>query len=166
MAKGTGSISLLIDSPLQDLAVSLRAIGPEMRTQVSAATKSAAQPIWTDETRGRAVTKLQNKVLVDTARVGVTSANVLLRAGGTKFRGQSGDRITGAVEFGGGADKTIQSRTKKGTRYSRRLGATFGPRYRNGSVVYPAAHDSIPRFASLWVQTTRRVIHENIEKVN
>lgn len=164
MAKGTGSISLLIDSPLRDLALALRAVGPEIRTQINAATKSAAEPIWTQETAQRGMTKLQQRSLVNTARVGVTSRNVLLRSGGLRYPGKSGDRMTGAIEFAGGETKVIKSRSSKGTAYTRRLGNVFGPRYRNGAVVYPAAADSIPRFASLWVQTARRTIHEAIEK--
>ena len=166
MARGTGSISFLIDSPLRDLAVALRAVDKETRSQINSATKSAASPIWTEETSGRAMTRLKSKVLAGTSRVGVTSANVILRAGGLTFPGKSGDRMTGAAEFGGGAGKVITSRTKTGTVYSRRLGAVFGPPYRNGSVVYPAAKDSIPRFASLWVQTARRTIHEALEGVS
>nr|WP_315266025.1 hypothetical protein [Microbacterium lemovicicum] len=166
MAKGTGSISLLIDSPLRDLANSLRVVGPDIRTQINSATKSAAEPIWTQETQGRAVTKLQNNLLANSARVGVTSRNVLLRSGGLRFKGKSGDSMTGATEFGGGANKLITTKSRGGKVYKRRLGSVFGPRYRNGAVVYPAASDSIPRFASLWVQTARRTIHEAIEKVN
>lgn len=164
MARGAGSISLLIDSPLRDLALSLRAVGPETRKQINAATKTEAQPIWFEETRDRGVTRLQQKLLVSTARVGVTSRNVLLRSGGLTFPGKSGDKVTGAAEFAGGESKVITSRTKKGKTYTRRLGSVFGPRYRNGAVVYPAASKSIPRFASLWVQTARRTIHEAIEK--
>lgn len=165
MSKGTGSISLLIDSPLQDLAVALRAVGPDVRKQINSATKSAALPIWTDETKGRARTRMQDKFLVNTARVGVTSRNVLLRSGGLTLPGKNGDKVTGAVEFGGGENKTITSRSKNGKRYTRRQGSVFGPRYRNGAVVYPAASASIPRFASLWVQTARRTMHEAIEEV-
>lgn len=164
MIRGTGSISLLIDSPLRDLALALRTVGPEVRAQINAATKAAAEPIWTDEVKGRALTRLKQRALVDTARVGVTSRNVLLRSGGLTYPGRSGDRITKAAEFGGGEAKVITSRTKKGKTYTRRLGPAFGPPYRRGSVVYPAASRSIPRFASLWAQTGRRTIHEAIEK--
>lgn len=167
MARGAGSISLLIDSPLQDLANSLRAVGPELRSQISTHTKADAQPIWFDEVKGRAVTRLKQRALVSTARVGVTSRNVLLRSGGLTFKGgKSAGNITRAAEFAGGENKVITSKTKAGKPYTRRLGAVFGPRYSAGNVVYPAARDSIPRFASLWVQTARRTIHEAIEKVN
>lgn len=166
MARGAGSISLLIDSPLQDLVNSLRAVSPEIRKQINAATKAEANPIWFDETKGRAVTRLQQKLLVSTARTSVTSRNVLLKSGGLRFPGKSGDRVSRAAEFAGGESKVIQSTSSKGKTYSRRLGGVFGPRYRNGAVVYPAARESIPRFASLWVSTSRRTIHEAIEQVN
>lgn len=166
MARGTGSISLLIDSPLRDLALSLRAVGAETRSQINSATKGAAQPIWTQETAERAGTKLQQKLLVSTARVGVTSRNVLLRSGGVGFPGRNGDKVVAAAEFGNDPGKVITSRSSKGKTYTRKFGSVFGPRRRNGSVVYPAASDSIPRFASLWVQTARRTIHEAIEKVS
>jgi hypothetical protein len=172
MARGVGSISLLIDSPLQDLARALRAVGPEVRKQINAATKAEAQPIWFEETRDRAATRLKQRTLVSTARVSVSSRNVVLRAGvaspvlsGKRAGGKSADSIARAAEFAGGAGKVITSRTKTGTTYTRRMGASFGPRYRNGSVAYPSAADSIPRFASLWVSTARRTIHEAIEEV-
>lgn len=172
MARGGGSISLLVESPLQDLARSLRVVPREVRAQINRHTKDAANPIWFEETRDRAATKVKQRVLVNTARVSVTSRNVILKAGtpapvlhGRKATGRSADAITQAAEFGGGADKIIVSRTSTGTAYRRRFGAPFGPPYRSGSVVYPAARDTIPRFASLWLQTTRRTLHEALEGV-
>lgn len=168
-----GSISLLIDSPLQTLARSLRVVPKETRAQINTHTKQAANPIWFEETRDRAATRLQQRALVNTARVGVTSRNVLLKSGthapvlsGKKARGRNTDRITAAAEFGGHAGKIITSRSKTGTEYRRKQGATFGPPRRGGAVIHPAAVASIPRFASLWVQTARRTIHEHIEEVN
>lgn len=165
MARGGGSISLLIDSPLRDLALALRAVGPEVRAQVNSATKNAAQPIWFEETRGRAGTRIQQRALVNTTRVGVTSRNVLLRAGGAG-KLSSGTQIrviTDAAEWGASPGKVVQSRSSKGKTYTRRLGNSF-PAV-SGGVIHGAAKESIPRFASLWVQTARRTIHEAIEGV-
>ena len=165
MIKGVGSISLLIDSPLRDLALALRTVGPETRAQINSATKSAAQPIWFDETRGRAGTRIQQRALVNTTRVGVTSRNVILRAGGAgKLSSGTAIRdITDAAEWGAGAGKVITSRSSKGKAYKRRLGNSF-PRVGDG-VIHGAAKQSIKRIASLWVQTARRTIHEASEKV-
>jgi len=55
--------------------------------------------------------------------------------------------------------------TRKGTTYKRRLGTRYRLPRRGGYVAYPAAGDSIPRFASLWVQTAIRTIHETVERV-
>ncbi len=165
MARGRGSISLLIDSPLRDLALALRAVGPEMRAQINDATKTAANPIWNEEIRGRAVTRIQQRALVDTARVGVTARNVLLRAGGAGklSSGTPIRNVEWAAEWGMNPDRVVKTRSHKGTVYDRKAGNAF-PRMRDG-VAFAAAKDSIPRFASLWVQTTRRTIHEQIEKV-
>lgn len=162
--RGGGSISLLIDSPLRDLMLAMRTLPAEQRKHVAAHTKRAAQPIWKEETAQRALTLLGQRALVDTARVNLGQRNATLISG-RDYPGTSGDRVTRAAEFGGGAGKTITSRTRGGTAYRRLLGTTFGHRYRNGRTVYPAARAAIPRVVSLWVQTTRRAIHETIEKV-
>lgn len=163
---GSGSISLLIDSPLRDLALSMRAVPTDIKREISKHTKSAARPIWKQETRERAMTRVQQRVLVDSADVSVTARNVTFRAGG---RGQlsSGvpvSRLARSAEFGMNASKPISSTSKKGKAYTRTAGNTFGPNRRGGYVTYPAAREAIPRVASLWVQTARRTIHEAIEE--
>lgn len=156
---GNGRISLNIDSPLRSMLLAMRTVPAEVRKQIAASTKRAALPIWTDETREGATTRLQQRVLVDSARVGVTQRNVFLRSGGTgKLRtGTPVSRLAAAAEFGIGPEKVVTSTSRKGTKYQRRMGNTF-PRRKGGNVVYPAARRSIPRFASLWVQTAVRTI--------
>lgn len=163
-----GRISLLLDSPLRDLAVAYRVVPADVRKQVNAATKSAAEPIWKQETAERGTTRIQQRVLVDSARVGVTNRNVFLRSGavGKLSSGVPVERLATAAEFGRPADAPIKSHSKKGTGYTRKTGSLFGPRTRKGNVVHPAASDSIPRFASLWIQTTIRTLHEAGEKVS
>jgi hypothetical protein len=155
-----GRISLLVDSPLRDLAIVYRAIPADLRKQINRATKSAAQPIWKTETAERANTRIQQRTLVDTAKVGVTNRNVFLRAGGGRYAA-----LQGAAEFGRPTAAPIKSRSKRGKAYTRTTGSLFGPRDRRGKVVFPASRDSISRFASLWIQTTIRTIHEAGEKV-
>ena len=155
-----GRISLLVDSPLRDLAVVYRVIPADVRKQINRATKSAAQPIWKTETAERATTRIQQRALVDTAKVGVTNRNVFLRAGGGKYAA-----LQSAAEFGRPAAAPITSRSKRGKTYKRTTGSLFGDRDRRGKVVFPASRDSISRFASLWIQTTIRTLHEAGEKV-
>ena len=165
---GSGSISLLIDSPLRDLALAMRAVPTDIKREISARTKAAAKPIWSQETRERAATRVQQRVLVNSADVSVTARNVTFKSGG-KGRLSSGvpvERLARSAEFGMNASKPISSKSKKGTAYTRTAGNTFGPNRRAGNVVYPAAREAIPRVASLWVQTARRTIHEAIEEVS
>lgn len=167
MARGTGSISLLIDSPLRDLALAMRAVPTDIKKEIGSQTKKAAKPIWFEETRGRAQTRVQQRVLVNSSDVSVTARNVTLKAGG-KGRLSSGtpvERLARAAEFGMNASKPITQKSKKGKQYTRTAGSTFGPNRRGGYVAYPAAREAIPRLASLWVQTARRTIHERIEEV-
>jgi hypothetical protein len=155
-----GRISLLVDSPLRDLAIAYRVVPAETRKQINRATKAAAQPIWKSETVERATTRIQQRALVDTAKVGVTNRNVFLRSGGGKLAA-----LQSAAEFGRPAAAPIKSRSKRGTAYQRTTGSLFGDRDRRGKVVFPASRDSISRFASLWIQTTIRTLHEAGEKV-
>ena len=162
-----GSISLLVDSPLRTLAHAMRGLDTEVKKQIGAATKKAALPIWQETTRGQVTTRLQSR-LADSARVGVTTQNVFLRAGTTgvsRIKTRRGV-LAKAIEFGASPDSTVQTRSRRGTPYKRRMGRGFGLPRRRGYVAHPAAAESISRFASLWVQTARRTIHETVEKVN
>ena len=166
--KGRGRISLLIDSPLRSLALAYRTLPSELRKQINRHTKTAAQPIWKTETAERATTRIQQRALVDTAKVGVDARNVYLRSASTgrlSSRAAAADVAT-AAEFGRPAAAPITSRSKTGKPYKRTTGRLFGPRERKGNVVHPAARDSIPRFAALWIQTTYRTLHELGEKVH
>lgn len=166
MAGRSGRISLLLDSPLRDMLIAVRSVPAEVRKQINAATKTAAEPIWFEEVRGRAGTRLQQRALVNSARVGVQSRNVFLRSGtvGRLSSGTPVSALSAAAEFGANPNKEIQQRSRKGRVYTRRLGLAFLSPTRGGKVVYPAARDSIPRFASLWIQTTVRTLMEALEK--
>lgn len=160
-------ISFLIDSPLKDLQLVMRALPDEVRKQIPAHTKTAAEPIWKQETAQRSTSRLQVRVLSDSARVGVTQRNVLLRSGG-QGRLSSGTAVSDLVrsaEFGANPERPVTARSRKGKTYTRRMGHKFGNLNRHGNVVYPAAWASLSRFGSLWIQTTYRTVHEQIEKV-
>lgn len=161
-------ISLLVDSPLRDLAVAYRTIPAELRKRINQHTKAAAAPIWKQETAERATTRIQQKVLVSSAKVGVTNRNVFLRSGGTGklSNGTPVEKLATSAEFGRPAEAPIHAKSKNGKAYTRRTGSMFGARDRKGKVVFPAANASISRFAALWIQTTVRTLHEAGEKVN
>jgi len=163
---GSGRISLLVDSPLQTLARAMRDVEPEVKRQIGKATKADASPIWLESMRGHANTR-QEVRLAGSGQVGVTAQNVFLRAGGPGALSSGTPIATVAkpIEFGANPNRVIQTHSRKGTPYKRRMGTMYRLPRRGGYVAYPAASDSIPRFASLWVQTARRTIFEQLEKV-
>lgn len=158
-------ISLDIDSPLKDMLIAVRRVPAEVRKQINTATRNASKPIWFEETRGRANNRLQQRALVNSATVGVTNRNVFLRSGskGRLSTGTGVADVAKAAEFGANPNMHYRTRSRKGKSYTRRQGTTFGPVTRKGKVVYPAARDSIPRFASLWVQTATRTILDALD---
>lgn len=163
---GNGRISVLIDSPLRSMLLAMRTVPADIRKQIAGQTKKNAQPIWFEETRDGAATRMQQRVLVDSERVGVTQRNVFLRSGGvgTLRSGTPVSRLAAVAEFGMGAGKEISSTSRKGTAYTRRAGSAFPSRRPSGHVVYPAARRSIPRFAALWIQTAVRTILDAFDR--
>lgn len=158
------SISFLVDSPLSTLIQAMRGLDTEVRTQIGRQTKKNAQPIWAEETRGQVQTRLQAR-LASSARTGVTTRNVFLRAGATgKIGTTTMSRLALAVEFGAQPSKEIKTTSRRGKPYKRRIGSAFGRPRSRGYVAYPASAEAIPRVASLWVQTAIRTIHETIEE--
>lgn len=161
-----GSISLLVDSPLRDLAFAMRGVPADVRKHIASETRRNALPIWQQELRERGTTRIQQRALVTSGRVGVTARNVFLRSGavGKLSSGTPVSLIAQAAEWGINPEKKIESRSKKGKAYTRRMGPAFVGNRRGGYVVHPAAGNAIPRFASLWIQTARRSLHEAEEK--
>ncbi|MBH0054484.1 hypothetical protein I6E74_09935 [Salinibacterium sp. SWN139] len=161
-----GRISILLSKDLQTLLSAVRQIPKEVAAEVRKQTKAAAFPIWGEEVRGRTASRQQVSILSDTARVAVSDSNVLLKSAavGKTSNGVPKSLLATGTEFGGNPNKVIHSRTKAGKPYTRKQGKQFPLPRRGGYVVYPAARDSIPRLASLWVQTTVRTIHEALEK--
>lgn len=165
---GVGRISLLIDSPLRTVTLAFRGLEAEVRKQITSHTKRVADPVWKEETRGRALSRLQQRVLAGTARVGVSGLDMTLRAGGGSrlSSGTPTGVLARATEFGAHSAKQWPVRNRKGTEFDRRMGSRFQLPRRGGSVVFPAAREVIPRMASLIVQTTIRTVHEVREKVS
>jgi hypothetical protein len=163
----SGRNSLLVDSPLRTLAHAMNGLDTEVRRQIGQQTKAAAQPIWLETTRAHATDRMQVR-LADSATVGVTTQNVFLRAGtkGALSSGTPVAQVAHAIAFGANPNKMVKVAPRNAAPYQRRMGTRFRPPRRGGYVIYPAAHDSIPRFASLWVQTTHRTIHDTIEQVH
>lgn len=160
-----GQISLLIDSPLRDLLLALRGVDVDTRKHVLAAARQDATPIWQGELAPRAASRLQSKVLVNTARVSVTARNIQLKSGavGKLSTGTRVSALAAAVEFGMSPGAYIATHSRKGKAYVRRAGSTFLGRTKAGKVVFPAVAEAIPRVASLVIQTCARTLYDALD---
>jgi hypothetical protein len=163
---GIGRISLLVSKDLQRVATVAMNLDREVASRLRRHTRTEAEPILKEEMRGRVQTRLQTRALLDTARVSVSDTNITLKTAtvGKLSSGVKASVLAPIVEFGVIPTKQIEQRSRKGKRYTRRLGAVAGPPRRKGYVFFPAVRDTIPRVASLWMQTTYRTIAETFEK--
>jgi len=162
---GNGRISVLVSNELSTLLQAVRAIPKEVASNIRKYTKTEAQDLWQESVRGRVSDRMQTRVLSDTARVAVSDANVMLRSGGIgKTQGTPNSLLAFGNEFGADRNSTKTLTSKRGKSYTRHTRRQFKLPRRGGYIVYPAAHDAIPRVASLWVQTAIRTIHEQFEK--
>lgn len=142
-----GRISTQIDSPLDGATARLRDVPAEAADRAAGDAYNAAQSIWKQETAGRASTRVQTRVLADTARVDKSRDSTILQAGGAG-RLSTGTPVTllaTATENGMSPDTNITQRSQGGNRYSRRLGDAFGRRTQRGNVVQPAAEATVDR---------------------
>jgi len=164
----SGRISLLVSRDLQALVQAAGSLDREVRARLRAHTKAEATPIWSDEITHRTGTRLQTRVLVDSARVAVSDTNVTLKSAqvGKLRSGTPRPVLAAGAEFGANPNKQIKQRSRKGKVYSRRLGNAFGAPRRGGNVFFPAFRQAVPRVASLWMQTTIRTVAETFEKVS
>ncbi|MEF3405787.1 hypothetical protein [Agromyces sp. CCNWLW203] len=163
---GLGRISLLVSDDLRRLTEVARSLERELAARVRGETKAEAQPIFQESVRANVTTRLQTRVLSDTARVAVSDSNVTLKSAtiGTLSSGVKTGDIAHLVEFGATPTKRVSQRSSKGNRYTRQLGRVVGPPRSRGYVFHPAVRESIPRLASLWMQTAYRTIAETFEK--
>jgi hypothetical protein len=161
---------------LQAAVLAVRAAGTEVAREYRQALTGMADPAWRESVRGRVTTRMQTRVLSDTARVRVSSQNVQLSAG---LVGRPLSRRTGGagaatpgdlarlVEFGGSATKyTRYYRRSKAGRHAvtRRTMTGYGARAPRGNAVYPALSDMVPRVAALIVQTCVRTLADAFDR--
>lgn len=147
----------------------LRRVPRDLAANIRKFTKSELAPEWQRLLAGRARTVTQRRVLVDTARVAVSDQNVTLKSA-TVGRSLSGglnpkDSYAG-FEFGANdvAQTYTAHRNGRSFRVTRHTRRQLPRRSRTGWVVFPTAAAIIPRFASLWVQTTYRTIYDALER--
>lgn len=162
----SGRISVLITRELQILLQAMKEIPRELAKAVRVHTQREAAPIWQESVRGHVTDRMQTRILSDTARVAVTDSNVLLKSGavGTMANGTPKSLLAAGTEFGADPNFTRSVTNAQGTTFTRHTKRQFRRPRSGGHVVYPAARDSVPRLASLWVQTAIRSVMETIER--
>lgn len=162
----SGRISVLITRELQVLLQAIKEVPKETAKALRTHTQRAAAPIWEESVRGHVTDRMQTRVLGDTARVSVTDSNVLLKsaATGTMANGTPKALLAAGTEFGADPNFTRPVTNAQGTTFRRHTKRQFRRPRSGGYVVYPAARDSIPRLASLWVQTAVRTFMETVER--
>lgn len=161
-----GRISLLVSKDFQVLVQAARTLPAEVTKQLRAHTRRVVEPAFQEELRSRVATRIETRVLLDTARVSVRDDNVILRTATIgKVQGTPASRVAGATEFGMNPDARIQTTSRKGTPYKRRIGPVFRAHVKQGHVFFPSVQAFIPRAGALWFQTIYRATAETFEKV-
>lgn len=165
-------ISIHTSNELQVLRARYKQLPTELRSQLNKATRADALPIWRRSLEAQPATVADRKVLIDTAKVGVSARNIELRSAtvGKPLTGGLNPKTDArALEFGAiDPDQRSRYSTRRGGhRYviERRARRQLPHRKRTGRVVYPAAAEAIPALASLWVQTAVRTTYEAHEGV-
>ena len=155
---------------LQAAILAMRTVDRTIRKMVRQQVKATATPEWKKGLAERADTRLQHRVLVDTAAVTPSDQNLRIQSA-MKGRPLSGGFEPKydwhAAEFGADRNRVLKytRRSRNGGRHrvERRIGNGLPARNTAGHVFYPTAANMIPRFASLIVQTTVRTIATALE---
>lgn len=163
-------VSAYSSRQLQAVIVALKHTDRDTRKQIRTQTKTIIDPIWRKTVAEHATTRLEQRVLAQTARVAVSDQNVTLKSAvvGKRLLGGLNPKTDyAAVEFGAerGHYRQYEARSRKGRSFTvkRRTTMQLRDRKRTGHVVYPAASEVIPRLLALWAQTVARSLHEALE---
>jgi hypothetical protein len=160
------------DSRLDAVVYGLKLVPRDVRNRVNRDTRSTLKPIWqqeiqkhlagTDTFTGRMI----GKGLVSGGNPPVMRAATSRRP--MRPGGLVPDVEGYLAEFGGRDTlySTYRRRSPNGGRHEVHRRTRLGlPRTeRRGRVVYPAAAETAPRMASLWVQTFVRAVYEAVEE--
>lgn len=164
------SVKFVLDSPELEAAIlSLRIAGPELRKQIYARSRQVIAPEWQGAlSEAAGGNRLAQKVIVESARVNVGTRGVNLTAakGSRKLTGGFVPKENfAAVEFGASwrVGNVNGRRGQTNYKYERKLNTGFKPRRRKGYYAYPTGDKFIFRYASLWISTVARTLHDAVE---
>lgn len=151
--------------------LAIRSLDKTIQKQVRTHVKALTTPEFKKELAERADSRIEHRVLVDSAVVSVSNQNIRLQSAG-KGRRLSGGLNPKAdyapVEFGHGGGRAKydrRNRTRPGTHTVSRAITQFKKPNQKGYVFYPAVRAFVPRAASLYVQTTVKTIARALEGV-
>jgi hypothetical protein len=155
------------DSPeLRAVILSLKLADSEVRKTMTAAARSVLREAWQSELRQRTLTRLENRVIVDSARATVSSQSFTLKAA-TSRRKLSGGLVPAddwaSVELGAKWYRrtyTVTSRKGNPYRVTKLANRQFRPRRSKGYVAFPAAGKTGQRMVALYVSAIARRLHE------
>lgn len=146
----------------------LRSIDKTLQKKVRDYTKAVAGPEWKQALAQRANTRLEHRVIVDTAVISVSNQNVRVQSAskGRRLSGGLDPKTDYApVEFGMNAKGVTYTRKsrKGGTHRVTRVMGTQFPAARREGPFWQSARNMVPRIAALWVQTTVKTIGNALE---
>jgi hypothetical protein len=148
--------------------LAIRSVPKTLQKMIRRETQRIAAPEWSKALAERAHTRVEQRVLVDTAVARVSNQNVKLMSA-SKGRPLSGglDPKTdyAAVEFGADHGKTATySRNRRGNRHEVTRHVSRGvPARRKAGPFYGSVRNMIPRIGALLAQTTVRTIATALE---
>ena len=160
------------DSRLDAVIYGLKLVPRDVRNRVSRETRSTLKPIWQQEIQSR----LAGRDSFTARMIGkglVTGGNPPVMRAATSRRplrpgGVVPDEQGYLAEFGGRSTlySKYRRRSKNGGRHdvTRRTMLGLPQTIARGRVVYPAAAETAPRMASLWVQTFVRAVYDALEE--
>lgn len=159
------------DARLDAVILGLKLVERDVRNKISRSTRAELKPIWQQE-MAQQLAGTDRFTAIVLGKGLVSGGNPPIMRAATSRRARSGglipDRDYYLAEFGGRT--TLYSRYQR----TRRGGAPHNVRRRTmlglpqttpqGRVAYPAAAETAPRMASLWVQIFVRSVYDAIEE--
>lgn len=138
---------------LQAAVLALRLMNRTLASDVNRSTKALLDPIWKEAVARNAVTRVDQRVIVQGTRVKAGNPPVAIAASSVKPL--SGGLVPAnqwpVIEFGGFQNK-VTTYSRRGTSVTRHTARQIPRRVKSGRIAYKALAEVTPRVVSLWVQ--------------
>lgn len=158
-------IDVKLSPEMRAVIFAMRSLDRTIAKMVRQEVKKVAAPEWRKALAERAMSRLQQRALVSTSTVSVSNQNVRASSAmkGRPLSGGFDPKYDWhAAEFGADPNREMEytRASRKGGRHKvkRRVGNGLPARKASGHVIYPAAHEMIPRLGRLFFQTVYRTV--------